>query len=225
MLVVDESNDFHIRRKIPLVGCQGRDERGRFTIAAKLTIPDLEIVDQIQADVPESGNRTTVTVGSFVVDKNTGELTCYSLAHVFDGEFQRNLLSGTEKGNRPGPRRYLMAVDVQNQKPTTYALVDDGFQSLGQGQFLTSPDGLVGYVTSAFLGQALQDGKPPTRRFFLYLLKDRYDDHPVKLDIGAEAAKLSPQDAAALQISTASLLSNSQLLIALYGTREVRPRR
>ncbi len=193
------------------IGCRGGNEQGTFTAAVKLSIPDLEIVDEVEADVPEIGQRTETSFGWFHRHSLTGNITYYMLARVY-----------TIKG-RP-PRQYIVAIDLAGKKQVNRNLVSE--QALyGSGRFLSSENGVIGYITNETVGTIMEDGGPSSR-IILYLLKNSPDGPLEQIDVDAFIDRSKSSVHAHFTIQTARLISDSELIIGKSGLGfEQEPRR
>jgi hypothetical protein len=187
-------------------GCAARDERDRFTIAVKLSVPDLEIVEEADAVVPETGNRTIATIGTFSADASNGKIYYYSLARVFNERPKDSTRDGFADR-----RDYLLAIDLQNKSQVVYN-IPDSLPSVGK--LITHPDGIVGYFNYELTLKSPSE-KPYTSRIVLYLLKDRQDTHLLKFDIDSRVVHFRSQDM--MLMSPAELFTDTELLIGKRG--------
>ena len=191
------------------IACETQNQRGKFTAAVKLSVPNLEVVDEVEASAPEIGQRTNTRDGWFAVDAKTGHITLYTVATVYDGNCNGKVI----EGERPGPREYILAVDLQNKKQANYILNGECRPFVYQtGKFLKSSDGSIGYITNETRGSYKHmDGSTPSSAFYIVMI--RPDNNLERFDIKLRLPYFSGNNA----VRRAQLLKDSVLLIPTNG--------
>ena len=201
------------------IGCKGTNEQGRFTIAVKLSIPDLEVVDQVEAELPENGQGNETRHGWFHIDQLTENITYYMLAtgSVRIQQECRQRPPGPEcfAAHRLNgrPNQYIVAVNLSDKNQVKFDLISEPGPVLsGTGRFLRSPNGSVAYITDDTVGSIMEDGKP-TSRITLYLLRNSPGGQLERFDIDQFIGKSRSQLHAYYAMKSATLISDSELII------------